>query len=259
MRRLHPALTVFSIVVLLILLWPLGYAGWISFTPAEMLEPPTDQWSLRWYRLFFTSPQWLQGMANSVVVAVLTVIGSIGCGTGVALAVTRWHFRGAQLLAAAVLLPLFVPGVVLGMALLPFMRALGLWGTLLSIAAAHSLWSLPVVFMVVRSALQEIDPDLESAARGLGAQPFAVFARVTLPLIMPAVAAGATMAFVLSINEFVMALFLGTPQAETLPKVIWPNLRYTLSPLVAAASGVFTLVTVTGLVTAWLLFHGRRR
>jgi ABC-type spermidine/putrescine transport system permease subunit II len=156
-----------------------------------------------------------------------------------------------------VLLPLFVPGVVLGMALLPLMRWVGLWGTLLSIAAAHCLWSLPVVFLLVRSALQELDPDLEHAARGLGAAPLAVFTRVTLPLIAPAVAAGATLAFVLSINEFVMALFLATPQSETLPKVIWPNLRYTLSPLVAAASGVFTAVTILGLGVAWLVFRRR--
>lgn len=65
------------------------------------------------------------------------------------------------------------------------------------------------------------------------------------------------MAFVLSINEFVMALFLGTPASETLPKVIWPNLRYTLSPLVAAASGAFTLITIAGLALAWLLFRRR--
>jgi putative spermidine/putrescine transport system permease protein len=245
MRRAHPVIAAFSVTVLLVLLWPLFYAGWISFTPGEMLEPPTGTWSLRWYRLFFTSPQWLQGMANSLLVAALTVFGSVVCGTGVALAVTRWHFRGARWLSMAVLLP--------------FMRALGLWGTLSSIAAAHSLWSLPVVFLVVRSALQELDPDLERAARGLGASASTVFVRVTLPLILPAVAAGATMAFVLSVNEFVMALFLGTPQTETLPKVIWPNLRYTLSPLVAAASGVFTLVTVAGLLVAWLLLPHRRR
>jgi ABC-type spermidine/putrescine transport system permease subunit II len=257
-RPLHPIIVAFSVAVLLVLLWPLFYATWISFTPAEMLEPPTDAWSLRWYRLFFSSPQWLRGMANSVVVAALTVIVSILCGTGVAIAITRWHFRGARWLSAAVMLPLFVPGVVLGMALLPFMRALGLWGSLLSIAAAHSLWALPVVFLVVRSALQELDPNLERAARGLGATPFTVFTRVTLPLIAPAAAAGATMAFVLSINEFVMALFLATPQTETLPKVIWPNLRYTLSPLVAAASGVFTAFTILGLLAAWLLFRRYR-
>lgn len=81
---------------------------------------------------------------------------------------TRFHFRGRKLLSGAVLLLLFVPTVVLGMALLPFVHKLGIWGTHFSLAAAHTLWSMPVVFMVLRSALEELNPDLEAASRGLG-------------------------------------------------------------------------------------------
>jgi ABC-type spermidine/putrescine transport system permease subunit II len=139
------------------------------------------------------------------------------------------------------------------------MRALGLWGSKFSIAVAHSLWSLPVVFLVTRSALEGVDSDLERAARGLGAGPIRTFLRVTLPLIAPALGAAAVMAFVLSLNESVMALFLGTPDTETLPKVIWPNLRYTLSPLVAAASGVSMAVTVVGLLGISRLTLWKRR
>lgn len=245
---------IFGLGLLLGLLWPLLYVVWISFTPGELLEPPTGEWSLRWYRLFFESPQWTQGLINSIWVAGMTVIGSLLGGGGVALAVTRYHFRGAQLLSGAVLLPLFVPAVVLGMALLPFMHAFGLWGSRFSLAAAHSLWSLPVVFLVTQSALKELDPDLEHAARGLGADTLTTFRRVTLPAIAPALLVGALMAFILSLNEFVMALFLSTPAIETLPKVIWPNLRYTLTPLVAAASSITMALTLLGLaLTTWLL------
>lgn len=240
--------------LLLVLLLPLIYVVWISFTPAELLQPPTGQWSLRWYQLFFTSPQWTQGLVNSFWVAAMTVIVSLLAGGGVALAVTRYHFRGAQLLSGAVLLPLFVPAVVLGMALLPFVHVLGLWGTRISLAAAHSLWSMPVVFLVIRAALAALDPDLEQAARGLGADSIATFRRITLPVIAPALFVGAIMAFIISLNEFVMALFLSTPAIETLPKVIWPNLRYTLTPLVAAASSVTMLLTLLGLaIAAWFL------
>ena len=93
--------------LLLILLLPLIYVVWISFTPGELLQPPLEQWSLRWYQLFFTSPQWIQGLTNSFRVAVMTVIASLLAGGGVALAVTRYHFRGAQLLSGTVLLPLW--------------------------------------------------------------------------------------------------------------------------------------------------------
>lgn len=243
---------------LLVLLLPLIDVIWISFTPGELLQPPTGQWSLRWYFLFFTSPQWTQGLVNSFWVAGMTVVGSLISGGGVALAVTRYHFRGGELLASAVLYPLFVPAVVLAMALLPLMHWLGLWGTRLSLAAAHSLWSMPVVFLVVRAALAELDPDLERAARGLGASPATTLRRITLPVIAPALIVGAVMAFIISLNEFVMALFLSTPAIETLPKVIWPNLRYTLTPLVAAASSITMLVTVLGLAVVLGLLRSKR-
>jgi putative spermidine/putrescine transport system permease protein len=245
---------VFGTGMLLALLWPLGYAAWVSFTPGELLTPPRDDWSLRWYALFFDSPQWTRGLWNSLQIAGLSVAGSLLGGVGLAMAVTRYHFRGRRLLGAAVLLPMFVPAVVLGMGLLPWVRWLGLWGTRLSLASAHALWSLPVVFLVVRAALEEVDADLESAARGLGASPFTTFRRVTMPVIAPSLLVGALMAFVLSLNEFTIALFLATPEIETLPKVIWPNLRYTLTPLVAAASVLTLLLTLLGLgCAAWLL------
>lgn len=253
-----PFTNIFGFGLLLVLLWPLIYVVWISFTPSELLQPPTGQWSLRWYQLFFTSPQWTQGLVNSFWVAGMTVVGSLLTGGGVALTVTRYHFRGVQLLSSAVLLPLFVPAVVLAMALLPLVHILGLWGTRISLAAAHSLWSMPVVFLVIRAALAALDPDLEQAARGLGANSVTTFRRITLPVIAPALIAGAVMAFIISLNEFVMALFLSTPAIETLPKVIWPNLRYTLTPLVAAASSVTMLLTLLGLAVATWFFANRK-
>lgn len=243
-----------GVLVLNTFLCPLLYAVWISFTPGELLEPPFGAWSLHWYQLFFTSPQWTAGLWHSLEVASLTVIGALLGGAGLAVALARYRFRGAGVLSLVVLLPLFVPAVVLGMALLPCVRALGLWGTTLSLAAAHSLWSLPLVFLVARAALADVDADLELAARGLGASPWQTFWRVTLPVILSALVVGALIAFILSLNEFMLALFLSTPAIETLPKVIWPNLRYTLTPLVAAASGVTMAFTLLGLgVVAWLL------
>lgn len=241
-------LGVFSLLLVLTMLWPLVYVFWISFTPSNFLRPPVQEWSLQWYQLFFQSPQWILGLKNSLIVAALAIVGSISSGGMLALAVTRFQQRGLKLLSGAVLLPLFIPTVVLGMALLPFVHRLGIWGTHFSMGAAHSLWIMPMVFLVMRSALEDLNPDLESAARGLGANPLTTFRRVTLPLIMPAIWVGVVMAFILSLNEVVISLFLGTPAIETLPKVIWPNLRYTLTPLVAAASSLTMLLTLVGMV-----------
>jgi ABC-type spermidine/putrescine transport system permease subunit II len=241
-----------------LLLVPLAYASWLSFAPGELLEPPRGEWSLRWYREFLANPQWTTALGNSVAVALGSTALALVAGTGLALALAGRRLRGAAWLSGLVLLPLFVPGVVLGMALLPWMHRTGLWGTLVSLMAAHALWSLPVVYLVARTALEEADPELELAARSLGAGPVRTFLRVTLPLVRASLVAGAASAFVLSLNEFAIALFLGTPEIETLPRVIWPSLRYTLTPLVAAASGATLAVTAAGLALVALLakLHG---
>jgi ABC-type spermidine/putrescine transport system permease subunit II len=247
-----------AVCVLLAMLAPFAYAVWMSFAPGEVLDPPRGEWSLRWYREFLGSPKWTDALATTAEVAVLSVVGSLAGGLGLAVAVTRFHFRGRTLLAGAVLLPLFVPAVVLGMGLLPFVALAGLRGTVAALAAAHSLVSLPVVFLLLRSALLQADPDLERAARGLGAGPWGAFRRVTLPLIAPAVLAGAVVALILSANEFTLSLFLGTPRVRTVPAALWPEARDRDTPLLAAASCLTVLVTLLGVwPVARLLGPGR--
>lgn len=263
MRRASLAGPLLLSGALSVLLWPLVHALWLSFAPGELLEAPTTEWSLRWYRSFFSSPRWTGGLANSLWVATLSAGLAVLLGTGLALGMSDAHADSAHagesrkaLSAQLVLLPLLIPPVVLGMALLPLMRALGLWGHLLSLALAHALLGLPVVYLAVRDALQTLDPDIAQAARGLGASASMTLWRITLPPLVPAIVFGALTAFVFSMNEFVIALFLATPAIETLPKVIWPNLRYTLTPIVAAASTVaiafsLLLLAATLLLRRW--------
>jgi ABC-type spermidine/putrescine transport system permease subunit II len=247
-----------AILLLLAMLTPFAFAVWMSFAPGELLEPPIDRWSLRWYREFVGSPRWTAALRTTAEVAGLSVIGSLLGGLGVAVAVTRYCFRGRAVLSGAVLLPLFVPAVVLGMGLLPLAMAVGLRGTVVSLAAAHSLASLPVVFLLLRAALGQIDPDLERAARGLGASPVSAFRRVTLPLVLPAILAGVVMAAILSVNEFTLALFLSTPGTRTLPAALWPEARDKETPLLAAASCLSVLVTLAGMaLVGFLLRRGR--
>jgi ABC-type spermidine/putrescine transport system permease subunit II len=239
-----------AVLVLLAILAPFGYAVWMSFAPGEVLEPPAGAWSLRWYREFLDSPKWTRALRTTGEVAVLSVAGSLVGGLGLAVAVTRFHFRGRRVLSGAVLLPMFVPAVVLGMGLLPLVRAAGLQGTTAAVAAAHSLASLPVVFLLMRAALERTDPDLEGAARGLGAGPCTAFRRVTLPLISPAILAGVVIAFILSANEFTLSVFLTTPRTKTLPAALWPEARDRETPILAAASCLTTLVTLVGMAVA---------
>ena len=241
------------------LVTPLVYACWLSFAPDEFLTPPVADWSMRWYGEFFRSPRWTAALKESLLVGGLAMTYSLGAGLPLAYALARIHMRGESLILGAILLPLAAPPILLAIGLLPAVQSLGLWGTSTSLALAHALYGMPMVCWLTRTALLGVNPDVERAARGLGANPWQVAYRITLPLIGPSVLAGAVMAFVLSLNEFILSLFLATPENETLPRVLWPNLRYALSPLVAVASCVTTLTTAAGIgVVASLVWRRRQ-
>ena len=250
----------FAALALAYLLAPLLFCLLVSVADSTTLETPfaSGRVSLRWYREFFADPRWLTGLSNSLQIALLTVPIALLCGTSAAVAFERCRFRGRAAIGAAILMPLFVPPVVLGIQSLTFHQRIGLWGTPLSIAVAHSLWAIPLVFTVMRASLAGIDPRLEEAARGLGASPLRAFLLITLPLILPGLLTSIFFAFIISLNEFVMALFLATPRTQTLPTLIWPQVRYNVTPVVAAASGVTILITVGVLLAANRLMDLRK-
>lgn len=254
------AFHLYTALVLLYLTAPLVFSLLVSVADSTTIETPLEagRFSLRWYEEFLSDSRWTGGLFNSLQVAALTVPLALICGTTAALAFERWRFHGRSVLGVAILTPLFVPPVVLGMQSLALHQRVGLWGTPLSIAVAHSLWATPLVFTVMRAALALAPVELEEAARGLGASPLRAFALVTLPLIMPALVISIFFSFIISINEFVMALFLATPRTQTLPTLIWPQVRYNLTPIVAAASGVTILITLAILLVANRLFDLRR-
>ena len=148
--------------------------------------------------------------------------------------------------------------MVLGIGSLAFHRTVSPWGTPISLAIAHSLWAVPLVFLVLRAALAGVDPALEEAAATQGAGPAQVLWHVTRPLVAPSVLVALLFAFIISVNEFVMALFLASPWTRTLPVVIWPQIRYLLTPVVAAASSVIIVLTVAVLAAAARLTNVRR-
>ncbi|MFN8523908.1 MAG: ABC transporter permease [Chloroflexota bacterium] len=250
----------FALLVLGYLLVPLGFCLLVSVSDSSSLDRALGSGtpSLRWYAEMLGDPRWLAGLRNSLAIAAITVPLSLVCGTMAAYAFERERFAGRALVATFVMAPLFVPPVVLGMQSLAFHQRVGLWGSPLSLALAHSLWAIPVVFTVMRAALASIDPWLEPAAQGLGASPFWAFAAVTLPLAAPGLATAAFFAFIISMNELVMSLFLATPNTQTLPTLIWPLVRQNVTPVVAAASGVTILITAAGLLLAHRLLDVRR-
>lgn len=254
-RWLLYALNTFTVALLLL---PLVTSLLVSLSPSDFIQLPTDGASLRWYREFFGDFRWMQALMNTLVVAGLTIVISFPLGLLAALAFTRHPFRGQEIVHNAIMMPLFAPLVILGLGMLTFSRTIGLWGSPLSLACAHSLWALPLVYVVLRSTLAGVDRSVEEAAAGLGAGPLRVFWEVTLPLVAPGVFVAVLFAFVISVNEFIMSLFLSTRSTATLPVVIWPQMRYMMTPIVAAASSIMILITIVLLGIAARVVNIRR-
>lgn len=231
-------------------LLPPVMTAWVSFSPDSLLTPPTGEWSLRWYRRFFSDARWTAAAGRSLLVAALSAILCVTLALPAALAQSapRWQ-------RLALLLPAFVPPVAVGLGLLPLFHRLNLWGTTLGVTLAHAALGLPVAYLILRTAVGPELRDCELAARGLGANRRQVFARVTLPLLRPALLAALLAQFVLSWNEGVVTTFLASPRSETLPVVMWSQLRGSASPLVAVASTLAVAMAVLPLLAVSFRSH----
>ena len=229
------------------LLLPLVWAAWVSFAAGEVARPPIDEWSIRWHVRLWTDARWRTALVHSGLVALGAM--AVALLTGVPAALAR-----PTVLGRLILLPLAVPPLVLGVGLLPTMHLLGLHGTLVGLMLAQGLLGMPLVYLATRAALTAVPGEVLAAARGLGATPWQVWWRVTLPLTARGIAGGAALAFVVAFNDFFVALFVAGPDAETLPVLIWPALRYSVSPVVASASVWALALAISGAAAGrWVL------
>jgi ABC-type spermidine/putrescine transport system permease subunit II len=245
-----------GVLLLALLIAPLLLSLLLAFAPGRVLEIPAPaDFSFRWFHVFFDDDVWTTAAGNSIRIALLATIISLLTGLPAAIAFERHDFPGKSLWGLLMLIPLFVPPVVLGMQNLAWHQRIGIWGTDLSVALSHCLLGMPVVFLVIRAGLASVGPHLEEAAHGLGASPIVVFWRVTLPLVLPSVLTATFFAFILSFNEFLMALFLVTPNTQTLSTAIWPQLQNNPTPLIAAVSVIVLIVTAVPLALAVKLLN----
>jgi len=245
-------------LIVAVSLAPLVLSLLVSFTPSRFLELPGDEWTLEWYRQVLANPVWTRALLNSFIVAALTTAISVPTALVAAVGLSRGEWRRKSFWETALLAPLALPAVAIAAGLLVVVRATPLWGSHLSLALAHSVIAMPVAYLALRASLERVDPQLETAARGLGANPWQAFRYVTLPLMAPGLIAATLFTVVVSLNEVTLTLFLATRDTSTLPVVIWPNLRFAISPQVAAASGLLFLFSAPALAgAAWRLI-GRR-
>jgi putative spermidine/putrescine transport system permease protein len=190
-----------------------------------------------------TNREWSTAMVNSAEVAVLTAIFATVLGTLASLALTRGRFPGRTLVNGLVLAPLIVPVVIIAIGMFSLYVRWRISGSLLGLVIAHTALALPFVVVSVSASLRTMDRNLELAAANLGASPRQSFMRITLPIILPGVLAGAIFAFITSWDEVVVAIFLTTARFRTLPVEMWEQVRQVVDPTVAAVATTLLLVT----------------
>ncbi|HMP76833.1 MAG TPA: ABC transporter permease [Kiritimatiellia bacterium] len=213
----------------------------------------TARWegfTLDWYGKLMSNKQLLNSVKNSLLVAGVTTVFSTVIGTMAALALGRYTFQGKGATQATLFLPIIIPEIVFGAALVTFFGAvewrLSIWTVIIS----HIAFSISYVAIVVRARLAGFDRSLEEAAMDLGAGPIQTFFRVTLPLILPGVVAGALLVFTISIDDYVISSFVAGVGATTLPLQIYSMIKRGVTPEVNAVSTLLLLVTVVMIILA---------
>jgi putative spermidine/putrescine transport system permease protein len=240
-RRL---LGIFNILFIAFLVAPVVVVVLVAFTPEGWLKIPTTSFSLRWFRAIGDHPEFISAFRNSLGIAVSASILATVVGTLAALGIVRYRFPGRDVVGSFLLSPLMVPTVVTGVALLYFFSRIGLASTLGGIIVAHVVVTGPYVVRTVSASLAGFDRSLERAAMTLGAGRLQTFGRVTLPLILPGVTAGALFAFIVSFDELTVTLFVTGPRLATLPIRIYNHITYITDPLVAAISALLVFMTI---------------
>jgi len=222
-------------------------AGWEGFT-------------LKWYQKLFGDARILGALQNSLTVAFSAVAIAAVLGTLMAVGLARYRFPGKTLYRGVSYLPLIIPDIAIAVATLVFLAAVGIRLSLWTIVAAHVVFCLAYVALVVSSRLTNIDPHLEEAALDLGATPVQAFMQILLPELMPAIISGCLLAFVLSMDDFLIASFTAGTGATTLPMEIFSRIRTGVKPDINALSVVLMILSgIVAFIAESIRYRGEQK
>lgn len=254
------ALRIYVGLVVAFLLAPVLVIILFSFNSARSLSFPIEGLSLRWYDTAFLDPKFQHAFVNSLVIggAMLAVVAVIG--TPAAWAIARHRFPGRTVLLAFVLAPLAMPGLFIGVGLLTFFVSVGVPLSLRTVVIAHVVYTLGFYVLVASTRFAGLDPAFDEAARTLGASKLQSLRYVIWPIVRPALLAALALCLALSLDEFVITFYVIGPE-NTLPIVIFSNVRSTVSPAINAIATTLLLASWLAVAAAALLVRGigRRR
>jgi|AntDeeMetageno50_2_1112565.scaffolds.fasta_scaffold00549_6 spermidine/putrescine transport system permease protein len=245
-------LPVWTFLVFAFLYAPIFILILFSFEKGTFSVLPWNGFTLNWYQEMVTDRRLIQATFNSLQIGVVVTAGATVLGTLGAIALVRGSFRRKGLFRAIIIAPMTIPGLILGIALLIWFNVLGFSRSLLTVMIGQLVFVTPFVLITVSARLRGFDPELEEAARDLGATKWQTYRRVTLPLLMPGIISGALFAFTLSFDDFLIAFFTSGVE-NTLPIFIWSKIQHGTDPVVNAISTMVLLFSISIVVIAELI------
>ncbi len=209
--------------------------------------------STKWYVKAFTNEDIQRAIGNSFKVAIVATITAALLATMAALVLSNTKFRGQLISNAIIHLPLLVPEIATAVATLSFFATIKFPLGLTSLMIAHIVFCIPFAFMPIRARLASMDPTYQEAGKDLYANDWQVFVYITLPLLKPGIFAGAILAFIISIDNFIISLMVAGAGATTLPLYIYSMIRLGVSPEINAVSTVLFFISVSAIAVYWLV------
>jgi putative spermidine/putrescine transport system permease protein len=236
------------------ILLPLFFVAWLAFFSQEIPSFPPEGYSFRWFSAVYSEPKFLNGFMLSFQIALLSTLIGLALCIPAAIAINRFRFTGKDSIGGFLLVPLVVPGVVLGTAIyileVQLEMALDVYaiGSITGLILSHILIVVPWCIRLISASLAGLDRGAEEAAMNLGATPWVAFRRILLPSIRPGIVAASLFGFVVSFGNLEMTLFLVGPGQTTLPIAILQYLEWKIDPTIAAVSVIQILLIGAALI-----------
>jgi putative spermidine/putrescine transport system permease protein len=241
-------------VVFTYLVLPVVFAVFISFNPSDLYAFPPNGFTLRWYGEILAGSQWIRSFLISFQYSIAATVIAIALSSTAAYAIGRFDFRFKNALDAATFLPLMIPQVILGLALLLFLQNFGLDGNLAGLSLALAVVATPYATRSILTAMYNFDRSIEEAAMNLGADEIQTFRHVTFPALLPGVLTAAIFSFIVTYSNLQIAVFLQGAGVTPIPVLIFSQLNFGGSPVIAAVATVNIVIVLLAIVVVERLF-----
>ena len=238
-------LYIVAAIILFLLVIPTFIVMPMSFSDSQYLEFPPENWSVRWYEVYFGSNKWMNATVTSLQVGVLTMLVATPIGTMAAYALFVSGHRASRAVFTMLITPMIVPVILIAIGTFYAYGRVGLNNTITGLVIAHTVLAAPLVMIVITSALRNYDLNQERVARSLGATRVKAFFVITLPQIKFSIVTSALLSFLTSFDEVIISIFVSGGSNATLTKHMFAALRDYIDPTIAAISTIMILISTT--------------